>query len=220
MARRRMGLLDEDMRTSRMIKDQLSEYERDLRRDFQSRLSQVDATVYELEKRADRFFDETIHLRRLPTLFNAQALQAQFAARVTADTAARLDAQVQELVEWMADRELRLWQPVWTTRCSGRCIFVSSALLRSAVAYAVAFSDMVALRVVSPHTLSSRQPVTLQPHPAHRRWPRDRLADQGRVRAASWWDCLRTASGGTMSNPANTASPEASAVPESGGRGR
>lgn len=111
-ADKRMQLLDEDMRTNRMIEDQLTEYERDMRRDFASRLSQVDATVYELEKRADRFFDETVRLTRLPDLFNTSKLKEQFAEQVTADTAQRIDAQVQDLVDWMADRELRLWQQV------------------------------------------------------------------------------------------------------------
>lgn len=108
----RMALLDEDTRTNEVIEGQLSEYERDMRRDFQSRLSQVDATVYALDKRADAFFDDTVRLGRLPDLFNADKIRSAFERTVIADTAERIDAQVQDLVDWMAERELRQWQLV------------------------------------------------------------------------------------------------------------
>jgi small GTP-binding protein len=112
VADRRMRLLDEDMRTNRLIEDQMSEYERDMRRDFASRLSQIDATIYELDQRADAFFDATLRLGRLPDLFNADKIRGEFERVVLADTPQRIDNQMQELVEWMADRELRLWQQI------------------------------------------------------------------------------------------------------------
>ena len=112
IAERRMGLLEEDRRTNTLIEDQLTEYERDMRRDFNSRLGQVDATVYELDRRADIFFEETLRLGRLPDLFNSAKIRAQFEEQVVADTPQRLDAQMQDLVDWMADRELRLWRTV------------------------------------------------------------------------------------------------------------
>lgn len=108
----RMALLDEDMRTNEVIEGQLSEYARDMRGDFTSRLSQVDATVYALDERADAFFDDTVRLGRLPDLFNADKIRSAFERTVLADTAERIDGQVQDLVDWMAERELRLWQQV------------------------------------------------------------------------------------------------------------
>jgi small GTP-binding protein len=112
VADRRMRLLDEDMRTNTLIEDQMSEYERDMRRDFASRLGQIDATIYELDQRADAFFDATLRLGRLPDLFNADKIRGEFERLVLADTPQRIDNQMQELVEWMADRELRLWQQI------------------------------------------------------------------------------------------------------------
>ncbi len=108
----RMALLDEDTHTNEVIEGQLTEHERDMRRDFASRLSQVDATVYALDKRADAFFDETLRVGRLFDLFNSSKVRAEFERTVVADTAEHIDAQMQELVDWMAERELRLWQQV------------------------------------------------------------------------------------------------------------
>ncbi|MFI5268076.1 MAG: dynamin, partial [Chloroflexota bacterium] len=112
VAERRMRLLDEDMRTNTLIEDQMGEYERDMRRDFTSRLSQIDATIYELDQRADAFFEATLRLGRLPDLFNADKIRGEFERVVVADTPQRIDNQMQELVDWMADRELRLWQQI------------------------------------------------------------------------------------------------------------
>jgi small GTP-binding protein len=112
VAERRMRLLDEDMRTNTLIEDQMGEYERDMRRDFTSRLSQIDATIYELDQRADAFFEATLRLGRLPDLFNADKIRGEFERAVVADTPQRIDNQMQELVDWMADRELRLWQQI------------------------------------------------------------------------------------------------------------
>jgi small GTP-binding protein len=112
VAERRLHLLDEDMRTNTLIEDQMREYERDMRRDFASRLSQIDATIYELDRRADAFFEATLRLGRLPDLFNADKIRGEFERVVVADTPQRIDGQMQELVDWMADRELRLWQQI------------------------------------------------------------------------------------------------------------
>ena len=66
------------------IEGQLGVYQSDLRRDFGRRLQEVENVVYELNDRADAFFDETLRLARVFDLFNADRLRSEFDRRVVA----------------------------------------------------------------------------------------------------------------------------------------
>jgi len=111
-ARARLEVLRADLKGADEIEGQLELYRSDLRRDFERRLHEVENVVYELNDRADAFFDETLRLGRVFDLFNADRLRADFERRVIADSAQRIDATVQALVDWMLDQEQRLWRTV------------------------------------------------------------------------------------------------------------
>ncbi|MGH2352924.1 MAG: dynamin family protein [Chloroflexota bacterium] len=108
----RLAVLRADLKGTDTIEGQLEVYGADLRRDFRRRLQEVENVVYELNDRADAFFDETLRLGRVFDLFNADRLRADFDRRVIADSAARIDEAVQSLVDWLLDQEQRLWRSV------------------------------------------------------------------------------------------------------------
>lgn len=109
---RRLETLRTDLKGSDEIEGQLTLYQSDLRRDFGRRLQEVENVVYELNDRADAFFDETLRLGRVFDLFNADRLRAEFDRRVIADSATRVDGVVQSMVDWLLDQEQRLWRTV------------------------------------------------------------------------------------------------------------
>ena len=108
----RLETLRADLRGTDEIEGQLTVYQSDLRRDFARRLQEVENVVYELNDRADAFFDETLRLGRLFDLFNADRLRASFDREVIADSAGRIDTTVQSIVDWLLDQEQRLWRSV------------------------------------------------------------------------------------------------------------
>jgi small GTP-binding protein len=108
----RLDTLRTDLKGMDEIEGQLTIYATDLRRDFDRRLQEVENVVYELNDRADAFFDETLRLARLFDLFNADRLRAEFDRRVIADSAKRVDETVQSIVDWLLDQEQRLWRSV------------------------------------------------------------------------------------------------------------
>jgi small GTP-binding protein len=108
----RLETLRADLKGTNEIEGQLAVYQSDLRRDFSRRLLEVENVVYELNDRADAFFDETLRLGRLFDLFNADRLRAEFERQVIADSAQRIDGAVQSLVDWLLDQEQRLWRSV------------------------------------------------------------------------------------------------------------
>lgn len=110
--RTRLDVLRADLKGTDEIEGQLELYRADVRRDFGRRLLEVDNVVYELNDRADAFFDETLRLARVVDLLNADRLRADFERRVVADSAQRIDDTVQALVDWLLEQEQRLWRSV------------------------------------------------------------------------------------------------------------
>jgi len=111
-AKDRLALLAEDARAGESIATQLDSYRIDTRAQLAPRLHEVENIIYEMEKRADRFFDETFRLARLFDLVNADKTRADFQREVAANSAERIDASVDSIARWMVDRESRLWQGV------------------------------------------------------------------------------------------------------------
>lgn len=105
-------LLREDVAIVRAIESDLAAHEVEMREDFKYRLSHVDNVLYALAERGDRFFDETIRLTRVLDLVRPERVQALFQQEVVADTAARIDAYTQELIDWMVSEDLQQWQAI------------------------------------------------------------------------------------------------------------
>jgi len=115
----RKALLQSDVGTISDIEAQLAEQETDMRRDFGYRLRSVENVLYAFEQRGNRFFDDTIRLARIRDLVSSDRVRVQFEREVVSDTAAQIDAQTQELIDWLVSEDLTQWQRV-TERLSRR----------------------------------------------------------------------------------------------------
>lgn len=94
------------------VEGQLSAYAEDLDRGVAPRLAEIANVVHELRDRGERFFDETVRIGRVFDLLNADKVRGAFEREVVADTAARIDGLVAELVEWFVAAEAKLWRDV------------------------------------------------------------------------------------------------------------
>lgn len=108
----RLGLLRDDRATIADIEAQTATWTADVEREFGLRLSDIDNNLHEMEKRGLSFFDETLRLTRLPSLFDKAALQARFSAEVVADAPERVEAKVESLIDWLVESDLQQWQSV------------------------------------------------------------------------------------------------------------
>lgn len=106
----RLGLLREDLETVDNIVRQLDLYKEDMRRDFRFRLSDMENILYQMLSRGMDFFDNAVRLKNIFDLVDAERVRQGFAQRVVADTPQRIEAKVQELIDWLVDRDLRQWQ--------------------------------------------------------------------------------------------------------------
>jgi small GTP-binding protein len=106
----RLGLLREDLETIDNIDRQLGLYKEDMRQDFGFRLSDMENILYEMLSRGMEFFDSAVRLKNIFGLIDTERVRQGFEQRVVADTPQRLEAKVQELIDWLVDRDLRQWQ--------------------------------------------------------------------------------------------------------------
>jgi small GTP-binding protein len=108
----RLELLKTDFATLADVEAQLSVYQEDMRKNFDFRMSDIDIVLYGMEQRGQDYFDETLRLARVFDLLNKSRIQKEFEQRVVADVPQRIEAKVNEMIDWLVEANLRQWQAV------------------------------------------------------------------------------------------------------------
>ena len=106
----RLKLLADDVATLQNIDQQLAAYHQEMLRDFEPRLGRLDSMLSDMEVRGLNFFDETIRFSRIRQLTNAEQMRRDFERQVIGDTPGHIDDEVQRIIDWIVERNLRLWQ--------------------------------------------------------------------------------------------------------------
>jgi len=109
---RRLEVLRDDFETLDRIEADLNLAGEDLRRDFRFRLTDVEQVIRDFERRGHEFFDETLRLGRIFDLMQRERIRDEFERKVVADLPRVVEKRVEEIVDWMVDRELKQWQAV------------------------------------------------------------------------------------------------------------
>ncbi len=110
--RQRQALLKGDFQALDAIDQQLAAYQNDMQRDFRYQSDRVDNVLYEMAERGDRFFDENLRITRIVELVNSERLRGEFERRVLADSSRAVEKHVDDLIDWLIERDYRQWQAV------------------------------------------------------------------------------------------------------------
>ncbi len=108
----RLDTLQDDFKTLDNIESQLDLFRDDLTADFKYHLTEVENVLSEFELRGMQFFDETIQLRNVFQLMRGERIREQFEREVVADVPQQIEARLHGLIDWLIDKNLRLWQSV------------------------------------------------------------------------------------------------------------
>ncbi len=108
----RLAVLADDFQTIETIDKQIELYRSDLQQDFRLHLSEVENLLNEMELRGMQFFDDTLRLGRMFDLMKGDRIREEFEERVIGDTPAQIEQRVQAIIDWLVERQLRLWQGV------------------------------------------------------------------------------------------------------------
>jgi small GTP-binding protein len=111
-ANERMALLDQDFQMSQNVESQLELYREDMRRDFEGRLAEIENVILRMNERGDAWFDQNIRLANVMEMMRRERMQERFQAEVVADSTQLIDERVQDLVDWMVDRNLKQWRAI------------------------------------------------------------------------------------------------------------
>lgn len=108
----RIELLRDDVATLDDVERQLAVYRDDLEREFEYRLGDVDQVLGAVETRGLEFFDDTVRLGRVVDLLNKERIKGEYQRKVLADAPRKIEAKVDEIIDWLVGAELRQWQAV------------------------------------------------------------------------------------------------------------
>src|SRR5215212_919257 len=108
----RLSLLEEDFRTSEYVEAQLGLYSEDMRRDFEARLAEIENIIHSLNERGDAWLEENVRLMNFRELVRQEKVQEHFFFNDTANTEDLIDERVDELIDWMVDRNLKQWRAI------------------------------------------------------------------------------------------------------------
>ena len=84
----------------------------DMCRDFKFQRSHVDNVLYATAERGDRFFDDVFASAYFFDLLNSEKVRGEFEREVIADTSAQIERHVNELIDWLVDRDYSQWHAV------------------------------------------------------------------------------------------------------------
>ena len=108
----RLSLLEEDFRTSENVESQLELYKEDMKRDFASRMAEIETIIHSLNERGDAWLEENIRLMNFRELLRQEKVQERFKREVVADTEGLIDERIDELIDWMVERNLKQWRAI------------------------------------------------------------------------------------------------------------
>src|SRR5829696_5348547 len=109
---KRLALLEEDFRTAENVESQLELYKEDMARDFEARTAEIENIVLRMNERGDAWLEENIRFANISELFRQKKVSERFEREVVADTEELVDERVDELIDWMVDRNLKQWHMV------------------------------------------------------------------------------------------------------------
>src|ERR687889_196761 len=108
----RGSLLEDDFKMAENVESQLEAYKEDMKRDFEARMAEIENIILSMNERGDEWFEENIRLANVRELVQREKVQDRFQREVVANTEGLIDERVEELIDWMVDRNLKQWRAV------------------------------------------------------------------------------------------------------------
>jgi small GTP-binding protein len=108
----RLKLLAQDVEALQNIDQQMSVFHQEMLRDFEPRLGRLDVLLGDMERRGSRFFEETIRIGRIKSLMDSEGVKRAFEREVIADTPAQIEDEVGRVIDWIVERNHKLWQDI------------------------------------------------------------------------------------------------------------
>jgi small GTP-binding protein len=108
----REGVVREDGRVLRSVREQLAQYVSEMKTDSARYLAEVQNVLYAMERRGRDWFEDTIRVGNINFLRNKDAVENRFRNEVIADAPRQVEDVVHRMVDWLVRNNLKLWNAV------------------------------------------------------------------------------------------------------------
>lgn len=112
VAETRLETLQQDFATLDNIERQMGLFRDDLGEDFVYHQTEIENILNNFELRGMDFFDNTIRIGNILELRHTDRLSEAFEREVLADVPQQIEQRIQGLIDWMIEKNLRLWQSI------------------------------------------------------------------------------------------------------------
>jgi small GTP-binding protein len=106
----RLSVLTEDVQALGKVDRQLELYEADTKDEFERHLARIEAELLEMRLRGEEFLDDRMRLWKVRSMLSSGRMRQAFENDVVADAPERIESHVQEIIDWLVERELRQWR--------------------------------------------------------------------------------------------------------------
>ncbi len=110
LANDRLAILSADAEVLSKVEHHLELFESDTDAEFGRHQDRIEKELLQMRLRGEEFIDDNMRLLRLPQMLKSKQIRAAFEREVVEDTPLRIEAHIQEIIDWLVERELRQWR--------------------------------------------------------------------------------------------------------------
>jgi hypothetical protein len=103
-------MLAEDAQALRLAEKQWEVYEAETRAEFERHRARIENDLLQMSLRGGAFLDDRMRLLKIGDMLQGRRMRAAFEKEVVADTPEKVAAHVQEVIDWLVERELGVWR--------------------------------------------------------------------------------------------------------------
>ncbi len=109
-AAERLRVLAEDAKALEQADELRTRYEAQMQAEFESQRARLENDLLQMTMRGEAFLDDRMRLLRIGSMLQGRTMRAAFEREVVADTPERVAAHVQEIIDWLVEREQDAWR--------------------------------------------------------------------------------------------------------------
>ena len=106
----RLQMMAEDAQALRLAENQLEAYEAETWAEFERHRARIDNDLLQMTLRGEFFLDDRMRLLKIRDMLQGRRMRTAFEKEVVAETPEKVGAHVQEVIDWLVERELGVWQ--------------------------------------------------------------------------------------------------------------
>jgi len=110
LADSRLEILTEDVQVLEKVERHLNLYAEDTDAEFERHILSIDNKLLEMRLRGEEFIDDRMRLLKVRDMLRGGRLRQAFEDDVVGQTPSQIADDVQEIVDWLVEREIRQWR--------------------------------------------------------------------------------------------------------------